>query len=345
MRTKIAFLYSELAGYFLACAEMLAKDADVLIIHWPINAEAPFQFNPSAQLQLLNKNEYSVQEIETKLIAFNPDKIVCNGWMDKDYLRFVRKMKGNIPIVLTLDNWWTGSWRQWLGVLSAPFFLKRSFTHAWVPGPKQVKFAKKLGFGKSTITGFYCADTALFNAKFKASFDQKKLDFPKRLLYAARYVKHKGIFELWEAFAALQEEQPNDWELWCLGTGEEWENKMIHPKIKHLGFVQPAEMDDFIAKTGVYVLPSHFEPWGVSVQEFAIAGFPLVLSYSIGSAVQFLDGNGFLVDTQNPIELRAALKKVMKMSSDELIEMGLKSHEIGMAYSPQDWAKKIIELS
>ena len=35
---------------------------------------------------------------------------------------------------------------------------------------------------------------------------------------------------------------------------------------------------------GVYILPSHFEPWGVSVHEMGVAGFPmLALPDAIGA--------------------------------------------------------------
>lgn len=344
-RTKIVFLYSELAGYFLACLETLAKDADVLVIHWPINPEAPFKFYPSDSIQLVNKNEFSLGELIDKIEKFKPDTVVCSGWMDKEYLKIMRTIPKKIPRVMTLDNHWEGSWRQQIGALISPFYLKRIFSHSWVPGFKQEKFALKLGFKNKIIKGFYCADTDLFDKKYKESFDKKKEVFPKRFLYVARYVRHKGIFEMWQAFAELQAENPNEWELWCLGTGDEWEQRLIHHKIKHVGFVQPSEMDGFIEKTGVYILPSKFEPWGVSVQEFAIAGFPLILSDAIGSAEQFLTDNGFSVKAGDVASLKTAMKKIMERDMNELIEMGETSHVLGMKYTTQDWAKKILELN
>ena len=48
---RIVFLYSELARYFLACAEALGQHprvASVDIVHWPIHPEAPFQFASTA---------------------------------------------------------------------------------------------------------------------------------------------------------------------------------------------------------------------------------------------------------------------------------------------------------
>ena len=86
------------------------------------------------------------------------------------------------------------------------------------------------------------------------NFEKKQLDFPKKILYVGRYVKHKGIHELWNAFITLYNNGFNDWELICIGTGPEV--GMKHKGIKHVGFVQPNELSDYMAKSGVFVLPS-----------------------------------------------------------------------------------------
>jgi glycosyltransferase involved in cell wall biosynthesis len=213
-----------------------------------------------------------------------------------------------------------------------------------VTGKPQAKFAKKLGFD-NILTGFYCADTDLFKGRYDRSIMAKEKNFPKRFLFVARYVEHKGIFELWSAFLTLLKENPAlDWELWCLGTGDQWDNRVQHEKIKHFGFVQPDQMDEYIAATGVYVLPSKFEPWGVSVHEFAVAGFPVVLSNAVGAKEAFLVDNGWSFDASSTKELKEAMKKVTELNSQELCEMAKRSHKLGMTYTTGDWANKLLEL-
>lgn len=344
-RTKIAFLYSEVAGYFMACAETLAKHADVLIVRWPTNSEAPFEFKQSEALTIIDKSQFTLSELNEKVSDFNPDILVCSGWMDKDYLKIVKGLEKQVVRVLSLDNHWTGSLKQRLAGVISPFYLKPLFTHAWVPGSKQEKFAEKLGFKGKILKGFYCADTELFNAKYKTTFEAKKKKFPKRFLYVARYVEHKGIFEMWEAFKQLQSEKPNEWELWCLGTGDQWDKRVEHEKIKHFGFVQPQEMNQYIAETGVYILPSKFEPWGVSVQEFAISGFPLLLSTAIGSEEQFLNKKtGWPFKAGEVAEIKQQMKAIMEMDEATLIKMGEESHKTGMAYTNEEWAQRLLAL-
>ena len=170
--------------------------------------------------------------------------------------------------------------------------------------------------------------------------------FSKTFLYVGRYVKHKGIFELWNAFVELQKEFPNDWTMKCIGTGEEWENRVEHPNIEHLGFVQPEEMKSHLNLKSVYVLPSKFEPWGVTVQEFATVSCPLVLSNNVGAHELFLqdDVNGKLISEVTVERLKHALKSFIELSEKELLKMSEKSHELGMSYSPKEWTNRLLKI-
>lgn len=340
-KPKIAFLYSEVAGYFLSCVKELAKNAEVLIVRWPVNTEAPFKLSNIDGVEIICKTDYSKQDLMNVLHSFEPTTVVCSGWMDKDYLKIVRSFKKKVPTVLTLDNHWNGSLKQRLAALLSPFLLKNKFTHAWVPGSPQVKFAKALGFN-NIITGFYCADVCLHSQNFNAAVVPKT----NRFLYVGRYVKHKSIFEMWKAFISLVESGDADgWEMICAGTGEEFVNKIEHNRIQHLGFLQPADLKVVMDANPIYILPSSFEPWGVSVQEFAIAGCPLIISDRVGAAEMFLEDNknGFLVEPTVD-SIKAGMLKMIKINQSRFNEMRQQSHEKGMSYTPSDWAKKILAV-
>jgi len=341
-KPKIVFLYSEIAGYFLACVAALSKHADVLVVRWEINKEAPFQFTIPNGVEVVVKSDFSFEELTQKVHNFKPNTVVCSGWMDKDYLKIVKSFKKRVPTVLTLDNHWTGDIKQKIASALSPFLFKNKFTHAWVPGNPQKLFAQKLGFKNNVLTGFYCADTNLYDSFYQ----QQNNAFKKQFLYVGRYVKHKGIFEMWQAFIELQNESPNDWEMLCIGTGDEWDNRLKHDKIKHIGFVQPADMKPYLTEKSVYILPSKFEPWGVTVQEFAVTSCPLILSQKVGAHEQFLKNkqNGFLLNEVTVDTLKNAMKQIMNQSNVELMKMSNLSHELGMAYQPKMWANTILSL-
>ncbi|MDQ3192354.1 MAG: glycosyltransferase family 4 protein, partial [Bacteroidota bacterium] len=230
---------------------------------------------------------------------------------------------------------------------SRSFTITPYFSHAWVPGERQVEFALKLGFAaKRILKGFYSADFNYFHSLYSKNKEQKEKEFPKRFIYVGRYIEHKGIKDLWRAFIELQNEKPSDWELWCLGVGPLKEQEVQHPKIKHFGFVQPSEMKKIIADSGVFVLPSHFEPWGVVVHEFAAAGFPLICSDKVGANSAFLKQgeNGFIYHSADVEALKNRLKKMTAQSKEQLLEMGEKSIEKAKLITPEKWALTIIDI-
>ncbi|MFT4600538.1 MAG: glycosyltransferase involved in cell wall biosynthesis [Arenicella sp.] len=342
---KVAFLYSEIAGYFMSNIKELAKHHEVLIFRWPINSEAPFNFKSIANVTIKDRSEFSQDELESELKTFSPDILVCSGWMDKGYVKAAKSFKRQIPIVLTLDNHWTGGLKQRIASILSSFYLKKIFTHAWVPGDPQAIFAKKLGYsGDKLIRNFYCADVELFLNKFEESFEIKRTAFPKRFLYVARYVEHKGIYEMWQAFKELKDEGLIDWELWCLGTGDEWGKRVISEGIEHFGFVQPTEMGKYLKETGVYILPSKFEPWGVTVQEFAISGFPMMISSEVGAKHTYLSDNGFEIKAGDKNAIKEAMLKFAKMTDAELIKMGERSNEIGLSFNNKMWVDNLIGI-
>lgn len=342
---KVLFLYTELADYFLKCCEELSSIADVHIIRWPINKEAPFQFEFSEKIKIYDKNNYNFFELENLVKGIGPDIVICSGWVDKDYLKLVKPYFKKIPTVLTCDTHWNGSLKQQLALVLSRLFLLNRFSHVWVPGKPQEMYAKKLGFKSRKIyQGFYSCDIPKFNQIYLEQHPTKEKKFPKRFIYVGRYYDFKGITELWQAFSELSHEQPNDWELWCLGTGSIEPFK--HPQIKHFGFVQPKDLAPIFRDCGVFVLPSRFEPWGVVVQEMAAAGFPLLLSNAVGAKETFLEesANGFPFSENDVRALKLQLKKIINLKAEDLLKMSEVSHIKAQSISPRTWVKVILDI-
>jgi glycosyltransferase involved in cell wall biosynthesis len=343
---KYCFLYTELAKYFISCIEQLTEFAEVHVINYPVNKEAPFQFNKNnSKIFYYDRFNYNSNELQELILKINPVIIFCSGWIDKDYLKICKKFKAKIPTVLCMDTKWKGNFRQILASVFSKFLIQNKFSHAWVPGNQQRLFAEKLGIKTSNIKlGYYCADVNLFNQFFENQFLYKKTNFPKRFLYVGRYYDFKGIKTLWDAFIKLQNETPNDWELWCLGNGDL--EPIVHPKIKHLGFVQPENLNEIISSTGVFILPSLVEPWGVVVQEYAAAGYPLILSSQIGASEAFLieNENGYLFNAGDENDLIEKMKLFINLPNESLTLMSEKSHELGNKITINEWCKTALNF-
>lgn len=343
---NILFLYTELASYFLAGVKDLTKMGhSVHIVRWPVNKEAPFQFDFPEGVTVYERNHYNKAELLELARSIQPDVIISSGWVDKGYLSVCRSFKGRVPTVMSMDNQWHGTIRQQLMCLAAPLLLHPSYSHAWVPGVPQKKYALKLGFKPENIKdGFYSADVKLFSSS--VTDRTEAISYPRKLVYVGRYVQQKGLDLLFPAFMEIQAESPSDWELWCAGTGELFDQRPEHPKIKHLGFLQPGELKQKLKETGVFILPSRAEPWGVVVHEMAAAGFPMICSTAIGGTTRFLEEgkNGFLFENENKEHLKKALRQIMSLSDEELRAMAAHSHQLGISYNPEMWARQVIQF-
>ncbi|MBL7810746.1 MAG: glycosyltransferase family 4 protein [Bacteroidetes bacterium] len=310
-----------------------------------MNPEAPFQFQPHPGIHYYDRDVLGMEGIYEIINKQNIDIVIVSGWSDKIYNKIIRMFDRNLSVVLCFDNLWKGTLRQLLLLPFARYYLRRLYSAAWVPGDIQADFAEKIGFGAEEIyTGFYATDTGKFRKMGMSRIPEGKRR--RRFLCVARYIPEKGYDLLWKAFIELKKEYPNDWELWCAGTGVLYDRRTLHPDIKHLGFVQPQEMGPVIEQTDVFVLTSYSEPWGMVVQEYAAAGYPLILSSAVGSGTVFLrpGENGFVFDSGNKEELKEAMIRTMKMSESELQKMSAISAELGMAYDAVNWVKTLKQL-
>jgi glycosyltransferase involved in cell wall biosynthesis len=349
-RKKCLFLFTELAGYIVACMKHLAANqpAEVHVVRWPVNAVAPFQFSLEGDhitfYERKNFNDAQLLEFAKKL---DPDIILCSGWIDKGYNNICRNFKNRIPTVLGLDNPWRRTARQQVAALAGRYWLKNYFTHCWVPGSLQKQYANKLGFSDAVIkTGAYSCDFEKFHQQYLANREKKIKHFPKKIIFVGRYTRLKGTTELWDAFVKFQQQTPSEWELWCLGKGELNDKFPQHEKIKNVGFVQPDDMHEYISMCGVFILPSHYEHWGVVVHEFAAAGFPVICTTTTGAAEEFLiDGhNGFAIPPYDVNALVDIFTKLHASTSDDLLAMGDRSAELAKKITPETWGQTFMNF-
>lgn len=348
---RVLILYTELATYFTACLKaFVAKypDCEIHLIRYPVNKEAPFEFTDIPNVTTYERFSFDRIGIYELTLKIKPAAILSSGWIDKDYLWVCRKYKKKIPVIISFDNHWKSSVKQHTLKFFSKLYLGNIFNKVWIPGKPQMVYALKLGFKKEQIeTGYYCGDMTHFNKLFSELHDKKVDAFPKRMICVARYIPNKNWESLWKAFIAVKAKGLlKDWELYCLGTGQDFDKRIEADGITHFGFVQPEQMHEYIAKTSVFILPSVMEPWGVVVQEFAAAGFPLLLSENIGSSTQFLeDGvNGYSFSPLDQASIENCMIKIAEAGPEEIWKMGCHSHNLANELNPDIWSDKFYKL-
>lgn len=347
---NVLFLYSEVAAYFLSCAEMLHKvyGCEVHVVRWPVNPEAPFKFRDYEGVIFHERKELDDKALYELYERISPEVVYVSGWMDKGYVKLAREIrKKGIPVICGSDNHWRGDLRQWIAAAASPFVLKPAYSHFWVPGLYQFEFARRMGYDRRKIlTGMYSADTQSFLAAGDAAVEQKQSRYPHVFLYVGRYVASKGVSDLYEAFVRLSAETRHDWRLLMVGAGPMQQQMPAHPAVTFRDFVQPEELPQLAAQGGCFVLPSRNEPWGVVMHEFAAAGLPVLASDACGSATAFLrDGyNGYAHAAGDPGSLLAALHKIIETPDEQLLRMGERSRELSRQITTESWAAAFMSV-
>lgn len=354
-KIKVLFHVYNISGYLIAELEELLKFADITVVETPCGIP---KGELAKSVEWIDRTRLDVEYLANR--GF--DVFFCGGWADREMVRFAKKLRAKgTKTVLLIDTPWQGKLKQCIHCLYSRFYLTTTFDYAWCAGAPQERYLRYLGFSLSRIRrGYYCADTKKFApiGAERLGIRKEELgtsgekpgtrEWPHVFLYVGRYVAVKNMRRMERAFLKALEQMPgSDWKLRCIGGGQLWNERTIHPCIEHLGYKSPAEIQDYVRDAGCFVLPSVFEPWGVVVHEAALMGLPMLCSNQIQAATAYLkDGeNGFTFDPKDEEAIVAVFLKIMRLSDAELAKMGRESHRLGLSYTTEDWAKRAMEFA
>ena len=177
--------------------------------------------------------------------------------------------------------------------------------------------------------------------------DEKELEIdtglPENYIYCiSRLDTNKGHDLLLNAFAIVQRE--NDNVSLVIGGGSpnpkprelgvlEIINKIIdennmRARVKQIGYVPNDMMVTYYQQAQMFILPSLFEPFGMTSQEAMACGTPVIASKFGGIRNVIVNGdNGLLVDPKNPEEFAEAMLSLLR-NPDLKNKIGKKAHEV-----------------
>ena len=153
---RIAILWTELSGYLNACLQALVDHHNVdlsvtRIVKKGVNrhpyAESMFEWMPNLRT-LPNSNVKHADALISELDSFAPDVAIISGWAMPVYRKIARILRSQgVYVIGTADNPWHGSFRQRLGVLVSPWYVRPLFDDLWVPGERGARFARSCADG------------------------------------------------------------------------------------------------------------------------------------------------------------------------------------------------------
>lgn len=337
------------------------SESDPSLRQWRVyKEEINFQYEvlPSWRRRLGRYNLLLNRGMLAALHRINPEVVLCGGynylaswqaatWANSRGARFLLWSESTAS-----DNR-RGHWP--VEFMKARFLrLCRGFV---VPGKSSLDYLRGLGIPAQCIFNAPNAvDTPLFSKlasearRNKASVRARHNLPPRYFLYVGRLVRAKGVFELVEAYAQLQQEIRSQVGLVLVGEGEARAelmtlgSKAVPGKVQFFGFVHREQLPEFYALADALVFPTHSDTWGLVVNEAMSCGLPVVATSVAGCVADLVeDGwNGFVVPPMDPAALAAAMAR-LAVNSDLRSKMGSNSWERVQAYSPEVWAEGLVQ--
>ncbi len=220
--------------------------------------------------------------------------IFFHGW-DKD---FEKKLKG-ISLWLFKRIYFSS---KAIIVLAADF---RNQLVRW--GFRQPIFIETTLVDDDLISGFDITE----------SLDMRMKDGARNVLFLARIIKEKGIYETVDAINLLQKRYP-DLGLIVAGEGEERANVEAYVQenniqnVAFIGYVTGEKKRDVFQDAYLYCLPSYQEGMPTSVLEALSFGLP-VITQPVGGIVDFFENgkNGFITENREAAVIARYIEKLI----------------------------------
>lgn len=345
---RIAVLWTRLSGYLNASLRELASrpGVELLVVHEAASPDSPFDDSQFAWMGACL--EYTGRPDPHVLLEevgrFGPDITLVSSWHISEFRHVLRLLRPRPLRVLCMDNQWHGTLKQRLGVIVSPWYVRRLYEVAFLPGERQAEFARRLGFRDDRIwQGLLCPDAPTLAVEAVTS----RTSLPRAFGYLGRLSPEKGIGDLLEAYAIYRASGSDPWDLHVAGTGPLSVEVARHRTVKQAGFVQPAELGSWMGTIGCLVVPSRFDSWGVALSEGAAAGLPIIATSACGAVPHLVHdfGNGRVARTGDIRSLAGCMTYVASLSDDERLAMGQMSRGLASPYTPTRWANTVLHRS
>lgn len=341
----MVFLYTRLPDYFNECINAFASEKHLVVVKDRDN-NAPYDLLHEKHVTVIKRSELNIYWVK-RILKDESKHLYCAGWTDTIYLLIVilAKLK-NFYSVIAIDNQYIGSPKQKLFLsLKLSRLLLLIFNFAWVPGPRQFRYASQIGFKQSDIFGGLYVASQRFRQKIKLDLTSFKV------ISIGRLVPYKNFDKLIRSIAHLVSMEV-DCFLKIVGKGpEEYRLKLLvrelglESRIEFMPFVQPQNLPLVYEGCSLFALVSDVEAHGLVVHEASCLGLPLIVTKGVGAGDLFVDrDNGFVVEEPCPKNIAEKMLAYFKTPLEEKIEMTIKSRKLGSKVDVESWINSLLDM-
>ncbi|MEX2512910.1 MAG: glycosyltransferase [Cyclobacteriaceae bacterium] len=181
--------------------------------------------------------------------------------------------------------------------------------------------------------------------------DQNVWKQPFVFITTCRLVPIKNLDRLISAFSALVKEDGEKlMELWIVGDGPIKEELIqlasgigLDGKVKFWGFQK--NIFGLLQQSDVFILPSLSEGSPVSLAEAMLIGLPSIVT-EVGGGPEILGDSesGILINPLDTAAIFEAMKKLLNLSKEERIEMGIRAKEEAGRFKMETYISNLLQI-
>jgi glycosyltransferase involved in cell wall biosynthesis len=167
-------------------------------------------------------------------------------------------------------------------------------------------------------------------------------------LFCAKLQPWKGPSDLLEAFARA--DVPNSYLVFA-GDGA-LKNSLeqraaeleIADRVRFLGFMNQSQLPSVYCASDLLVLPSHYEPFGLVVNEAMVCGLPVAVSDRVGARFDLVrpGENGYVFPAGSVEELAGIFRQILP-DAEKRARMGAAARQRMQTWSPREYVDGLVK--
>lgn len=281
-------------------------------------------------------------ELKSHFESNQYDAVILFGWNKVLFWQAIWwAKKYNISLILRaesnlkhIQSWLT----KWIKKVLFPILFKQ-FKAFMSIGSHNSELYLHYGVQKTAIHDApYCVDNDFFaegasKSAIKARQLRLSLGIPESdtvFLFMAKFVDRKRPLDL--IAAAVKNRECRNFHVILVGGGELMKacqsaittNQLDNVHL--VGFINQTELPTYYAAADVFVLPSHYETWGLVLNEAMACGLPGIVSDTCGATQDMIiEGETGYSYPMGDVQQLAKLMMLMAENSDNCQQMGLRA--------------------
>jgi glycosyltransferase involved in cell wall biosynthesis len=347
---RIAILWEDVTGYVQAALRaLLAIDGvELFVMQRARYPHTQFGQFSSERCEFISLDQLPPDDTVwlERLLSFAPELAIITSTKDSRYWKAARLInrQGGLNL-LASDIPPRPFWRDSYGIILGRLGKIKDFHAALVPGSAAARYAVRIGFAEGKIfQGLYSCDTGLYRPVGLLRHSQAdNTSWPRVFLFVGQFIERKGLDCLLKAYQRYRQRSADPWELWCVGAGPLRHLLEGQAGVRILDFLSPGKLKEVMAQSGVFILPSHWDHWGIVLHEAVCSGLPVIASRTCFGTIELVqDGyNGFTFpagDSQH-------LSYLLQLAADEQLarQMGKNSLHLSWRFDPQIFSWLVLE--